>query len=220
MSDPQIRLLVVYGSDGGREDHTVEASFKTLYDFSDISPEIAPNDQVAFGSDFRPDVDVLLLYNLSVILAPEYQANLRSFAESGKGIFVLHSALCNYQDWEWWWRDVVGGRLVLDPPGSASFMENQTLRANGSLDHPVTAFLGGLPLAYTDETFKGVWVNDEVTPILTTGHTTSDHIIGWISPFQSSRVIAIQPGHGRDVHYNWGFRQLFKNAVLWAAGRL
>ena len=46
------------------------------------------------------------------------KTNLRDFVEAGKGIVVLHHAIADYQDWEWWYKEVVGGKYLLKPEGS------------------------------------------------------------------------------------------------------
>ena len=39
-------------------------------------------------------------------------------------------------------------------------------------------------------------------------------------PWEKSRVVVIQLGHGREAHENPTYRKLVRNATLWAAGKL
>jgi type 1 glutamine amidotransferase len=59
-----------------------------------------------------------------------------------------------------------------------------------------------------------------VTVLLTTGHATSDPDIAWVSPYPKSRVVYIQPGHGRETCEMTWYRQMVQRAVLWSARRL
>jgi type 1 glutamine amidotransferase len=59
-----------------------------------------------------------------------------------------------------------------------------------------------------------------VTVLLTSDHPTSDPDIAWVSPYRKSRVVYLQPGHGRETAEMPWYRQLVGNAVLWSAGRM
>lgn len=71
-----------------------------------------------------------------------------------------------------------------------------------------------------DETYKGMWFAPNNMVLLTTTHPLSDGPLAWISGYAPSRVVAIQPGHGREAHVDPGYRALVRNAILWSAGRL
>ena len=55
--------------------------------------------------------------------------------------------------------------------------------------------------------------------LLKTDHPDSDEPLVWISPYEKSRVISIELGHGREAHENPSFQRLVRNAILWAGGR-
>jgi hypothetical protein len=84
--------------------------------------------------------------------------------------------------------------------------------------HPISKGLAQMRLF--DETYKLVWHAPNVTVLLTTGHATSDPDIAWVSPYPKSRVVYIQPGHGRETCEMPWYRQLVQRAVLWSARRL
>ena len=43
--------------------------------------------------------------------------------------------------------------------------------------------------------------------------------VAWIGPWEKSRVVVIQLGHGREAHENPKYRELVRNAILWSAGK-
>lgn len=210
-----VRILLVTGG------HDHEGSFYEIFEGDRrIRTTVNPH-PVAFRRDLRKDYDVVVIYD-SVQELPEAQRqNLKQFIESGKGLVVLHHAVIDYTDWEWWWRDVVGGLYVLKatPQMQAStYLHDVELVARPVGSHPIVK---GLPqMRLFDETYKRVWIREGVEQLLTTDHPTSDTVIGWIGPCKTSKVVVLQPGHGRDSHASPWFRTLVQRAILWSAGRL
>lgn len=211
-----VRVLLVTGG------HDHEASFyQVLEGWRDIRVNVDPH-PVAFRHDLRKLYDVLVLYDsIQTGQLPErHRENLRAFVESGKGVVLLHHAIVDFADWEWWWREVAGGLYVLNAregmPAS-SYLHDVEMVVEPAGQHPVTRGLP--PMRLFDETYKGVWRRPDVVPLLRTNHPTSDEVIGWISPYEKSRVVFLQPGHGRETHELDWYRRLVRQAVLWAAGR-
>ena len=71
-----------------------------------------------------------------------------------------------------------------------------------------------------DETYKGMWISPDVKVLLKSDDPTSDGPVAWISPYAKSRVICIQLGHDHLAHDHPMYRNLVKNAILWAGGKL
>lgn len=214
-SEGDIRLLIVMG--GGTYESSVFRFFDSL---EGISHTLVMSDAEAFETDIRDRYDAILMYNLSRSLAEPQRANLVRFLENGKGLVVLHHALANYGDWEWWSRDVVGGRYLLDADGdqaASTYLQDQSVIASPTRDHPVVASLGGLPMHFYGETYRGLWISEEAEVLLKTSLTTADGPLVWIGPHPASRVIAIQPGHGSSEFYNLGFRAIVTDAIRWVA---
>jgi type 1 glutamine amidotransferase len=141
--------------------------------------------------------------------------------ESGKGIVVLHHALLNYQTWPWWYEDVVGGSYRLQKEGdvpSSTYKGSQQISVAPEGKHPITEELG--PFEVLDETYKNMWISRKVQPLLTTDNPNADRLLAWIGPCSTSRVVAIQLGHGPTVFSHPKYRALVHNAILWSAGRL
>ena len=75
----------------------------------------------------------------------------------------------------------------------------------------------GAPL---DETYKNMWLSPRVRLLLITDNPNSDRLLAWIGPCATSRVVAIQQGHGPAIFSNPEYRTMVHNAILWSAGRL
>ncbi|MCS7043130.1 MAG: ThuA domain-containing protein [Bryobacteraceae bacterium] len=215
--DPDaVRVLLVTGG------HDHEASFyEVLEGHRDIRVNVDPH-PVAFRHDLRKLYDVLVLYDsIQVEHLPEsHRENLRAFVESGKGAVLLHHAIVDFAGWEWWWREVAGGLYVLqarEGMPASRYLHDVELVVEPVGGHPITRELP--PMRLFDETYKGVWRRPDVVPLLRTTHPTSDEVIGWVSPYAKSRIVFLQPGHGRETHELPWYRRLVRQAVLWAAGR-
>jgi type 1 glutamine amidotransferase len=65
-----------------------------------------------------------------------------------------------------------------------------------------------------------MWVRPDVRVILKTDNPLANRQVGWVSPYEKSRVVYIQLGHDRHTHLDPGYRTLIRNAVQWAGGRL
>ncbi|MCP5110413.1 MAG: ThuA domain-containing protein, partial [bacterium] len=82
--------------------------------------------------------DILVLYDMMQPITDAHKANLRRFLESGKGLVVLHHALASYQDWPWYWKEVVGGRYILKDQDAepSTFKHDIWLRVTPAMSHP------------------------------------------------------------------------------------
>jgi type 1 glutamine amidotransferase len=215
-SQDAVRVLLVTGG------HDHDAMFYNVLDGRrDIRVNVDPH-PVAFRNDLRNSYDVLVLYDTIQRdqLPEKHLQNLRDFVESGKGVVALHHAIADFQDWDWWWKDVVAGRYVIkvDPPLPASkYLHDVEEVVTPKPGHPISASLPQMRLF--DETYKLVWHAANVTVLLTSDHPTSDRDIAWVSPYPRSRVVYIQPGHGRETCEMPWYRHLVQRAVLWSAGR-
>jgi type 1 glutamine amidotransferase len=209
-----VSVLLVTGG------HDHEASLYPVFEhMSDIKVNVDPH-PVAFRNDLRKRYDVVVLYDMVQELPDVQKKNLRDYVESGKGLVVLHHAIADYQNWEWWWKEVVGGRYVLTAePGypASSYLHDVDLEVRVVAKHPVTKGLG--PAKIVDETYKNMWHSPEIKVLVETEHPTSDKPLVWISPYPKSKVVYIELGHGREGHENAWFRQLVRNAILWSGGR-
>ena len=99
--------------------HDYATTFYTVFEGADdLHWDHAVSNHEAFKNDIRKNYDVLVLYDFSQEISDAEKTNLRNFVEAGKGIVVLHHAIADYQDWEWWYKEVVGGKYLLKAEGS------------------------------------------------------------------------------------------------------
>jgi type 1 glutamine amidotransferase len=212
----RLRLLVVTGG------HEYESSFYTVFEANgDWVWTHATSNREAFKSDLRGKYDALVLYDASQELEEAGRRNLQEFLESGKGLVVLHHAILDYGSWPWWYRDVVGGKYLLQPEGgmaASTYMHDQDLIVQAARQHPITNGIG--PIHIRDETYKGMWISPANEILLKTDNPTSDGPLAWVSPYAKSRVIYLALGHDSSAYRHPDYRMLVRNSILWSAGRL
>ncbi len=218
-AEPQVanralRLLVVTGG------HEFPESFYALFDgVKDFEWRHAASNHEAFKTAIRGQFDVLILYDMSKDLTEAERTHLVDFLESGKGVVILHHALVDYPEWDWWSREVSGAKYYLQAGGghpASTYAHDQQLEVEPAASHPVVAGIGRFRIV--DETYKGMWISTKVRVLLKTGHPLSDGPLAWLSPYRKSRVVCIQPGHGREAHLNPAYQKLVRNAIRWSAG--
>lgn len=208
---PALRTLVVTGG------HPFETSFYGLFEGFDWTHAIMNHE--AFQKDLRAKYDVLVLYDMESEIGEQEKQNLRNFVESNKGLVVLHHAVADYNDWPWWYHDVVGGKYQLK--ATPDFPASTYIHGRNEVIHPVTSVPGFTlqEMHIIDETYKGMWISPEVKVLLRSDDPTSDGPVAWISPYARSRVICIQLGHDHLAHEHPAYRELVKSAIVWAGGR-
>jgi type 1 glutamine amidotransferase len=211
---PQTRVLLVTGG------HSHETSFYGVFDGqSDLAVTVDPH-PAAFANDLRPDYDVIVFYDMIQDLPDVRKKHLQDFAESGKGLVVMHHAIADFNDWKWWWEELVGGKYFLkaeEGHAASTYKHDQDMVVSVVAKHPITDGLS--PMHLIDEAYQGVWISPQSQVLLKTDHPLSDGPVAWITPYRKSRVVYIMLGHGREAHEQPQFRQLVRNAVKWAAGR-
>jgi type 1 glutamine amidotransferase len=210
-----IRALLITG--GHDHDAAFYSLFRDLKEVSELPVDTAAN---VFKKDIHDKYDAIIMYDFTRELDEVGKRNLRLFVESGKGVVVLHHALLNFQTWSWWSEEVVGGRYRLQREQgrpSSGVKNGQDFIASPVGTHPV---LNGInPFHVTDEAYNNMYFSDRIKPLLTTDNPASDINLAWIGPCRTSRVVAIQLGHGPTIFDHPSYRTLVHNAIVWAAGR-
>jgi type 1 glutamine amidotransferase len=214
-SDRPLKGLLITGG------HDHDAAFYSLFSgYSEIERLPVDTAASAYKNDLRGRYDVIIMYDFTRDLDETGKKNLVDFLQSGKGVVVLHHALLNFQSWNWWSEEVVGGRYRLRKEGASSastVKDNQQIYANPARSHAVLARIN--PFHITDEAYKNLFMSPRIRPLLVTDNPTSDTNLAWIGPSDRYRVVAIQLGHGRSAFEHPAYRTLVRNAVMWAAGR-
>lgn len=173
----------------------------------------------AYRRDLRKIADVLVLYDMPADIPDADKQRVREFADAGKGVVVLHHALCGNWQWDWWWREVAGARCLTapaPPEKRTKVKHDEQMSIRPMAKHPVTAGVGAF--AIHDETYKGMEFAPGVSVLAETDHPLADRPVAWLGPHAKSRVVTIQLGHGPEAHRNPAYQKLVRNAVNWAAG--
>lgn len=211
---PAIRIELVTGG------HAHEISFYAVFE-GDRNFKINVNPHPgAFHSDMRKNTDVLVLYDMTDMDGENERGHLREFLDAGKGMVVLHHAVIDNQHWPWWYEEVIGGRYLLAAEGNqrASTYRHDvpmTVRARGG--HPVTEGLAEFSIV--DEVYNFMWRSPRSRVLLEADKPEGEKAVAWIGPWEKSRVVVVQLGHGKEAHENANYRRLVHNAIAWAAGR-
>ena len=201
--------------------HSHQISFYSVFENSpDLRINVNPH-PLAFTGDMRKSVDVLVLYDMVDVAEESRRKNLRDFLEAGKGMVVLHHAVIDNQNWPWWYEEVTGGRYFLKPDGdfrASTYQHDVPLKVHAPAKHPITASIGDF--AIVDEVYNFMWRSPKTQVLLEADRPEGEKAVAWIGPWQKSRVVVIQLGHGGEAHENASYRKLVRNAILWSAGRL
>lgn len=204
------RILVVTGG------HAYETSFYSLFD--GLNWDHISSNEDAYKQDLRKKYDVIVMYDMSRTISDRAKKNLQDFLESGKGLVILHHAIASYQDWEWWWREVAGGRYVLKAePGfpASNYKHDEEIFVRAALKHPVIG--DTMPMHVIDEVYGNLWISDKIQVLATTDHPGTNGPLVWVSSYPKSRVVVNLLGHDHQSHRHAGFQQLVRNAILWTA---
>jgi type 1 glutamine amidotransferase len=205
------RLLVVTGG------HAYQTSFYTLFDEYEWGHEFRLDN--AFKRDQRKQYDVLVLYNMEQEIGEAARRNLQAFVEAGKGVLVLHHAICSFNEWDWY-RDLVGGRYQVkarEGVKASRYDHDQEFTVRPAAKHPV---LAGVPEFHiTDEGYMDQWISPDIRPLLTVEHPRSDREVAWISPYAKARVVVVQLGHDHLAYRNPIYRLLLRNAITWISAK-
>lgn len=174
----------------------------------------------AYRGNLVKAVDVLVQYDMVRTTDEATRKALRTFAEAGKGIVILHHAICGFPDWPWWWQEVSGG-LYLNQPfegiGPSTFHHDETIEVKVAKQHPCTQ--GVRDFTIYDETYNKMWISPKADVLLRTNHPKSDGPVMWVSPYQASRVVVLQLGHGREANTDPNWQRLVRNAIVFAGSK-
>lgn len=214
-----IRILVITGGHG----YKVEQFNQMLSGLGDnITYQVAelPSAYDMFLPENRTKYDVLVFYHMWQKITDEQAKVFSECISGGKPVVALHHSICAYDDWPEYW-NIIGGKYFHKPTTfkgkdyqPCSYIHD--LHFNVKVvdnDNPVTKGIADFPIF--DETYKGYYVEEGVTPLLTTDEPSSTPLIGWSKMYGKSRIVVLQSGHDAPTFENPNFRKLLKQSVLW-----
>jgi len=214
-----VRILVITGGHG----YKVEQFNEML---NSMGPEVTwqvaelPGAYEMFKSENRNKYDVLVFYHMWQKITDEQANTFAGCIKSGKPVVALHHSICAFDDWPEYW-NIIGGKYFHKETtfnGKAyqpcSYIHDLNFNVKvTSPKHPVTKGVSDFPIF--DETYKGYYVADNVTPLLTTDEPSSTPTIGWAKTYGKSRIVVLQSGHDVPTFENPNFRKLLKQAIVW-----
>jgi type 1 glutamine amidotransferase len=218
-SSKPIRILVITGG----HDYKAEPFNKMLSSLGEnITFQIAelPGAYDMFLPENRTKYDVLVLYHMWQKITDEQAKVFADCIREGKPLIVLHHSICAYDDWPEYF-NIIGGKYFHKTTtvngkeyAPCSYIHDVHFRViNANKKHPVTK---GIPdFEIFDETYKGYYIEDGVTPLLTTDEPSSNHLIGWAKKYGKARVVTLQSGHDVPTFENPNFRKLLKQSIEW-----
>jgi len=211
------RILVVTGG------HAFDPSFFDLFrarpDWKWEHRQHEPKStSTAYAREFAADYDVVVLYDFLQRINETEQRHFLQIFERGKGLIVLHHALCNYETWETY-HQITGMRLRNKEEGALPKMiwkhDVHFRLERVDTPHPVLEGVPSFPVL--DETYGNLFMGNGNQALLTTPDPTSSPVVGWARTHGASRVVAIQPGHGPRIFADANYRKLLGNAVRWVS---
>ncbi len=222
IADPpskQIRILVITGGHGYKTDE-FNQMLSGLGD--NITYQIAelPAAYDMFRPENRTRYDVLVFYHMWQKITDEQAEIFTECISEGKPLVALHHSICAFDDWPEYW-NIIGGKYFHKPTTfkgkdyqPCSYIHDLHFNVKVvNKDNPVTKGVADFPIF--DETYKGYYVEESVTPLLTTDESSSTPIIGWSKMYGKSRIVVLQSGHDVPTFENPNFRKLLKQSIEW-----
>src|SRR5450759_202506 len=217
--DKTIRILVITG---GHEYKITEFNQMLEALGKDIQYQISelPGAYDMFLPENRNKYDVLVFYHMWQTITDEQAKVLSDCIIQGKPLVVLHHSICAYDDCPEY-VNIIGGKYFHKPTTikgkeypACSYIHDLhfTVKIINPAD-PVTKGLTDFDIF--DETYKGFYVDENVTPLLSTDEPSSTPVIGWSKMYGKARIVTLQSGHDAATFENPDFRKLLRQAIEW-----
>jgi uncharacterized protein len=214
-----IRLLVITGG----HDYKVAEFNQMLSNLGEnITYKISelPAAYDMFLPENRSKYDVLVFYHMWQTITEEQADNLADCIRRGKPLVVLHHSICAFDDWPEY-TNIIGGKYFhkvttlngKEYPACSYIHDLKFVVRIVNHENPVTKDLSDFEIY--DETYKGFYVEEGVTPLLTTDEPSSTPIIGWSKKYGKARIVTLQSGHDIATFGNASYRKLLRQAIEW-----
>jgi len=218
----KIRVLLITGGHGFEQERFFQL-FRTNTDLS-VTEREHPNADAMLKADRAGEYDVIVLYDMRQDSSDEAKADFIARLKEGKGLVVLHHALCSFQKWPEYVK-IIGGQYHLDktvvngvekPASSYKHGVHWKIQV-ADPNHPVTRGIKDFEI--DDETYKDFEVLSNSHPLLTADEPTSTKTIAWTRNYEGARVVYIQLGHDHTAYDNPNYQRLLRQAIRWTAKR-
>ncbi|NMC37322.1 MAG: ThuA domain-containing protein [Bacteroidales bacterium] len=218
-----IRILVITGG----HDYEKEQFNQML---SSLGPSITfqiselPGAFEMFRPENRNKYDVLVFYHMWQKISAEEASVFDDCIRQGKPVVVLHHSICAFDEWPLYW-EIIGGKYFQKQTtykgkvyGPCSYIHDLhfTVRIVDK-NHPVTRGIEDFRIF--DETYKGYYVSEDATPLLTTDEPSSTPVIGWAKSYGKAKIVVLQSGHDVPTFENPNFRKLLRQSIEWVYNR-
>jgi hypothetical protein len=217
-----IRILVITGG----HNYKVEQFNQMLTSLGDnITYQIAefPSAFDMFLPENRGKYDVLVFYHMWQKITEEQAKTIVDCISQGKPLVALHHSICAFDDWPEYF-NIIGGKYFHKPTTvkgkeypACSYIHDLHFKVRiVNPENPVTKGLTDFDIF--DETYKGYYVEEGVTSIITTDEASSTPVIGWTKKYGRARIVTLQSGHDVPTFENPNFRKLLKQSIEWVVG--
>jgi type 1 glutamine amidotransferase len=215
-----IRILVVTGNHAYKEEQ-FNQMLTSLGENITYQIALLPAAYDMFLPENRSKYDVLVFYHMWQKITNEQASVFAECIREGKPVVALHHSICAYDEWPEYF-NIIGGKYFHKPTtvkgkeyAACSYIHDVHFTVKVvDPGNPVTKGLTDFEIF--DETYKGYYVEDGVTQLLTTDEPSSSPVIGWTKKYGKARVVTLQSGHDVPTFENPNFRKLLKQAIEWA----
>jgi type 1 glutamine amidotransferase len=214
-----IRILVITGG----HDYKMDQFNQMLAGLGkNIQYQIAelPAAYDMFLPENRNKYDVIVFYHMWQKITDEQANVLADCIRKGKPLVALHHSICAYDDWPEYF-NIIGGKYFHKPTvvkgkeyPACTYIHDLHFKVRiVDPKNPVTKGLTDFEIF--DETYKGYYVEEGITPLLTTNEPSSTPVIGWSKTYGKARVVTLQSGHDAPTFENPNYRKLLKQSIEW-----
>lgn len=210
------RLLVVTGS------HDFDKRFFSMFEglagveWETKSQKTDPC--AVFEKGFADSYDVVLLYDFESKISEEQKTAFEQAFGTGRGLIVLHHALCDHPSWPKF-REIAGGQFFFQAPEGgvkSEYTGNVQMKYEiADPNHPTTKGVNSFEVV--EEPYKHVFMAAGATPLLTSPNVESDPVVAWTTRYKQSRVVTIVPGHGWTIFENPDYRRFLAQTIRWVS---
>jgi len=216
-----VRILVITGGHGYNKEE-----FNLMLE--SLGPGITwqlaelPAAYEMFLPENRDQYDVLVFYHMWQTITDEQSVLFEECIRKEKPVVALHHSICAFDEWPGYW-EIIGGKYFqkettyrerIFKPSSYIHDLRFTVKVVDPR-HPVTKGVSDFEIF--DETYKDYYVDENVTPLLTTDEPTSTPVIGWTKKYGKSKIVVLQSGHDAPTFRNPSYRRLLKQAIIWVS---